>query len=94
VLPNQVHDAPPAIPLLDVPECECRHFRPAQPAAQKHGEDRAVAKTFRGRDVRRIQQRLSLLDREPIPQADALGGSAPMTLQIRILLDAATPKSS
>ena len=33
MLPNEVHDAPPAVPLLDVTESECGHFRPPKSAA-------------------------------------------------------------
>jgi hypothetical protein len=34
MLPDEVHDAPPAIALLDVADRERRHFGPPQPAAQ------------------------------------------------------------
>src|ERR1022692_3218815 len=43
VLPVQIHDAPAAIPLLHMRHRERRHFRPAQGAAQEHGDDGPVA---------------------------------------------------
>src|SRR5271157_3265846 len=43
MLPDEVHDAPPAIALLDVADRERRHFGPPQPATQEDRQDRAVA---------------------------------------------------
>ncbi len=42
MLPNQINDAPAAVALLDVCECERRHLRSPQPATQQHGEDGAI----------------------------------------------------
>ena len=43
MLPDEVHDAPTAVALLDVAERERRHLGSPQPAAQEHRQDRAVA---------------------------------------------------
>jgi hypothetical protein len=42
MLPDQIHNAPPAIPLLDVLERERRDLRPPQSASQEHGKDGSV----------------------------------------------------
>jgi hypothetical protein len=42
-LPDQIHDAPAAIPLLNVFEGECRHLGAPEPATEKHGKDGPVA---------------------------------------------------
>src|SRR4051794_34636405 len=76
VLPHKIHDAPPAIPLLYVPERERCHLRSPQAAAQQDSEDRAVAQTLLRADVRRVQERLSLSDREPVPKTDTFGWHA------------------
>jgi hypothetical protein len=69
---DEINDTPTAVPLLDVSHRKRRHFRPPEPAAQEHRQDSPVTQPFgRGR-VRRVQQRLGLLGREPVPQADAL----------------------
>ena len=73
MLPNKIHDAPPAVPLLDVPHGQRRHLGAPQSAAEKHGDDRSVPEAFGGRHVRGVEQRLRLPEREPVPQADALG---------------------
>jgi hypothetical protein len=52
---------------------ERRHFRPPQPTSQQHCQDRPIAQSFPGADIRGIQQRLRLLDREPVSQPHALG---------------------
>src|SRR5258708_9252 len=36
VLADEVHDAPPGVPLLDVPEGDRRHLRPSQAASQEY----------------------------------------------------------
>jgi hypothetical protein len=48
MLSNEIHDAPPAIALLDVAHCERRHFGPPEAAAQEHRQDRAVAQALGG----------------------------------------------
>jgi hypothetical protein len=42
VLADEIHDAPPAIPLLDVPERQGCDFGAPQSASQEHGEDRPI----------------------------------------------------
>jgi hypothetical protein len=42
-LADQVHNAPPPVSLLDVLDRKDGHFRPAQSAAEQHGDDGAVA---------------------------------------------------
>jgi hypothetical protein len=54
VLPYKVHDAPPGIRLLDVPECYRGDFRPSQSAAQKHREDGTIAESSFRRRIGRI----------------------------------------
>ena len=72
MLPDQVNDAPPAVPLFKVGERECRHFRSPEAAAEKYGQDGAVAQAMEGRDIRCTQQSLGLPERKPVPDADAL----------------------
>lgn len=72
MLPNQIHDAPTAIPLLDIAHRERRHFGAPQSAAQEHRQDRPVTEPLGRGDVGRVQEPLSLLDRKPIPQSDTL----------------------
>jgi hypothetical protein len=62
MLSDEVHDAPPPVPLLDVPERERRHFGPAKAAAEEHRQNSPVAQTFGRGCVRRVQQLLRLLD--------------------------------
>ena len=51
VLSDEIDDAPTAIALLDMREGEPCHFRTAQSASEKDGEDGAIAKATRRRDV-------------------------------------------
>ena len=53
VLPDEVHDAPPTIPLLEVYKRERSHFGSPQTTAQEHGQDGAIAQSAEGRDIRR-----------------------------------------
>jgi hypothetical protein len=78
MLSDEIHNAPPPVALLDMPESERRHLRPPESAAEEDRQDGAVAQALRGRRVRRIHQCLCLLDREPIPQPEALGSHAPL----------------
>ena len=57
VLSDEIDDAPAAVALLDVRERERSHFRSPQPAAQKNGQNGAIAQPAKVRDVRRVQQR-------------------------------------
>ena len=43
MLADEIDDAPAAIALLDVRERERRHFRSSESAAEKNGEDGAIA---------------------------------------------------
>jgi hypothetical protein len=43
VLPHQVHDAPKAIPLLEMLERQGGHLGSSESAAEKHREDGAIA---------------------------------------------------
>src|ERR1035441_6850116 len=45
----QVHDSPPAIALLDVPDGERRHLGAPKPASQERSQDRAVAQPLGSR---------------------------------------------
>ena len=76
VFTNEIHNAPAAIPLLDVLERECGHFGAAKTATKKHRKYRAVPQTLRGRDVWCAQQRLGLAESKPISGADSLGAHA------------------
>lgn len=68
---DQVHDAPAAIALLNMRERERRHFRSAQAAAQQHGNDGTIAETAQRRHIGRVEQRLRLARRQPVPGSDA-----------------------
>jgi len=59
VFSHEIDDAPASIALLDMGGRECRHLRPAQPAAEKDSEDGTIAQTADSRDVGRAQQRLA-----------------------------------
>jgi hypothetical protein len=72
MLSNKIHDAPPTVALLDVANGGRRHLGPPQPAAQEHRKYRPVTQALGRRGVRGVQQRLRLLDREPVTQANAL----------------------
>ena len=61
VLADQINDAPAAIALLQVRECERRDLRPSETAAEKNGENGSVAQSPECRDIRRAQKRLRLL---------------------------------
>jgi hypothetical protein len=63
VLPDEVHDAPAAIALLNVLERKRRHLRSPQPAAQQDGQHRSIAQSLLGGHVRSIQKRLGLTNR-------------------------------
>jgi len=71
VLADQIDDAPASIALLDMRECERRHFRSPQPATEKDGENRPISQAANGRDVRRAQERLSLPLRQSIADANS-----------------------
>src|SRR5260370_14719664 len=43
MFPNEVHNAPPSITLLDVTYGERRHLGTSQTAAKEHRQDRTVA---------------------------------------------------
>jgi hypothetical protein len=62
MLSDEVHNAPPAIALLDVAHCERSHLGTPQPAAQEHRQDRAVAQPLGSGDIRHVEQLLGLLD--------------------------------
>ena len=71
VLSNEVHDAPASIVLLYVRHGKRRDLGSSQTATEQHGDDGTVAQPLR-RWVRRVQERLRLLQRQPIPQAVSL----------------------
>jgi len=75
MLSDEVHNAPTVIALLNVLERERSHLRASQPAAEQHREHRPVTQSLLGGDVRRVQEFLGLLDREPVadPHAHRLG---------------------
>jgi len=72
-------DAPAAVALLDVRECECRYLGSSSSAAEKNGSDGSIAKPFCGRGVGRTQLSLRLPQRQPVAGVDALGFRAPRT---------------
>jgi hypothetical protein len=43
VFPDEVDDAPATVALLDVGERQRRYLRSPEPAAEKYGEDGAIA---------------------------------------------------
>ena len=43
MLPDQIHDAPSAIALLDMRKCERCNFGSPQTAAEKNSEDGAIS---------------------------------------------------
>jgi hypothetical protein len=71
VLAEEVDYAPTAIALLDVAHRQRRYLGPAQAAAEEDGNDGAVTQALRRRDVRCVQERLGLLQRQPVPRAYA-----------------------
>ena len=71
MLSDQIDDAPAAVALLDVGERERRHFGSPKSAAEQDGQDGAIAKPAKVRDVGRAQERLRLPLRQPVPDADA-----------------------
>jgi hypothetical protein len=73
VLSNQIYDAPPPVALLDVGDGERSHLRAPEPAAQEDRQDRAIPEPLGRGGVRRVQERLRLPHRQPVPQADPLG---------------------
>jgi hypothetical protein len=66
MLANEVHDAPPPIALLHVGNGERCHLGPSEPAAQQHGQDRAITQSLGRGHVWSIQELLRLLDGEPV----------------------------
>jgi len=70
-LADQVHDHPAAITLLDVFDGERRRFRPPQTTADQHCKNRPVSFTLGRGDIRGLQERLRLLEREPVARADS-----------------------
>jgi hypothetical protein len=73
MLSAKIHDAPSSVALLDVGDCERSHLGPPQAATEEHRQDCAVPQPLDRGGVRGVQQRLGLLDREPVAQADPLG---------------------
>jgi hypothetical protein len=53
VFSHKIDDAPTPISLLDVRERKRGHFRPAQSASEKNGENHTIAQTRDGRDIGR-----------------------------------------
>jgi hypothetical protein len=47
-----------------------RHLGSSEPAAEEDGQDGAIAQPLHRRDIRRAEERLSLSQREPIPDPD------------------------
>ena len=43
VFPDEIYNAPPSVPLLDVFESERSHLRSSQSAPEEHGENRSIA---------------------------------------------------
>jgi hypothetical protein len=76
VLADEIHDAPPAVPLLDVTERKRCDFGPSQSASQEHGEDSPIAQSLNRGGVRRVQERLGLFCGEPVAEAYTLGSDA------------------
>jgi hypothetical protein len=71
MLSDEIDDAPPAVPLLDVRERERRHFRSPQPTSEKDRQDGPITQSADCGDVGRAQQRLRLPLRQPVTDADA-----------------------
>jgi hypothetical protein len=58
VFANEIHNAPPAIPLLDMLEGEHSPFGAPEPAAKQHREDSPVPQPLLGGGIRCVQERL------------------------------------
>ena len=71
MLSDEIDDAPTAVALLDMRKCEPCHFRTAQSASEKDGEDGTIAKSDGRRDVRLAQKRLRLPLGKPVSNANA-----------------------
>ena len=72
VFANEAYNAPAVFPLLDVVHCQCRQFRPTQPAPEQRGEHGPVAQPLLRPYVRCVEQCLRLLERQPVPHPDAM----------------------
>lgn len=85
MLPVEVYDAPAAIALLYVAHRKRRHLRPPQGAAKQHGDYGAVAQPLGRRDIRRVEKRLRLFQRQPVagPHADGPSRTGRPLLQRR-----------
>jgi hypothetical protein len=66
VLPIKVYDAPTAIALLYVLHRKRRDLGSSQSTAEKHGNYCAVAQALGRCDIRRVQERLRLLEQQPV----------------------------
>ena len=66
---DQIHDAPAAVPLLDVLLPPSTTIR-----IEEHRKDRPSPQALLRGGIRRVQERL--LGAEPVPKANALGGYA------------------
>src|SRR5262245_17181334 len=60
VLTDEIDDAPAAISLLDVGECERGNFGAAESAAEENGDDGPIAQPANRRHIWRAQKRLRL----------------------------------
>ena len=87
MLSNEVDNAPPAVPLLNVPERQHCNFGSAEPTAEKQGENGPVPEPLRGRDVWCAQQRLGLAEREPVSGVRLSVRRAVLTRRARLARD-------
>jgi hypothetical protein len=70
-LTNQVHDGPASLPNLQILNRKRRKLCTAQSAANKHGNHRKITETAQIVIIRFLQEKLSLVLRQPISGAAA-----------------------
>jgi hypothetical protein len=72
VFANQVHDAPSAISLLDMPERERRHLGPPQSTTQQDCQDRAITQSLLGAGIGGVEQPCACFTESQFPSRTPL----------------------
>jgi len=71
VLSNEIHDAPAAIALLYMCECERRNLGPSEATAEQNRQHGSIPQSLYRGDIRSTQQILGLLQRQPVPDPNS-----------------------
>ena len=72
MLATEINNAPAAVALLNMAERDRCYLGPSEAAAEKNGEDSAVAQALYSRDIRRTEEGLRLTQRKPVSHPDSL----------------------